>query len=446
LDVWVNASANKPCGSVGDRYQAVGTLAAGATKKLTFTGLTAPGSDTPMPWTFRALVDSKCKTIETNDGNNQTSVSYGQCLATPDFVVFSAGISPATVKPGQQFTAYVLVGNIGLVPGNCGWVDVWANRSTPAHSGENGDAFQQAGGLNPWETRMLTFTGLTAGPAGPRNLLVFVDSTGATAERNETNNQFSVTYYPAQEVWDFRVMPELSHHFTSAEWSQLRNHFFRASNFLYDATDGQVRLGKIDFKDPNWDNPFEAWQLVLANFHVMPSARSFAVPFGVVMLGMDREQDHAYSTIVHELGHYKFLLGDEYTDLQSMIFNGAPNTRYCRSTQRSGSLMDIQYIAGVFEHGTSEFCTPSGPHSAHDPRALADGAPAATVQDLAWGTKSHFVSAWERIHSYNAAIAMPVGDPLPGPCSKSNDPNDPKSHEPMEANEGAATYTTINGP
>ena len=450
LDVWVNQPATASCNAPGNRWQPVGTLAAGASKTLTFTGLAAPPSGAP--WTFRAFVDNTCGTSESNDNNNQLTASYGFYGPQPNFAV-SIGISPSDVKPGGTFHAYVNVVNLGSGPGVVGWVDVWANKSTPASCGDDGDAFQQGGYLQSGEFMWLLFPNLTAGPAGPNSLRVFIDSGCSTAESNEGDNQTVLTYYPAVEVWDFLVMPKPFYNPSSDQWDDVKNQFRRASNFLYDATDGQVRLRTIHFKNPNWDHPWEAIDIPYAHFQLWESVRSMSIPKWVVFLGMvdpnvpGSKWWHCYSTIVHELGHYRLGLFDEYTDVSGMIFGGSPQTRYCKSKERSGSIMDRQYFDG--NTGTSEYCTPSGSHSMHDPRDWTTDQPAYTVQDFIWGHGSRPVSAWEAINHYNPSIHIPAGDPLPGPCSKNlSDASSELSHEPLDDNEGVAVspWMTVIGP
>jgi subtilase family serine protease len=109
LDVWVNQPSVQSCGANGDQYQSVGTLTSGQSKIMTF-NLTSLAIGAP--WTFRAFVDSGCQTTESNDGNNQTTASYGaNPVAQPDFLITSISTSPSSPKPGDAFTAYVTVKN-----------------------------------------------------------------------------------------------------------------------------------------------------------------------------------------------------------------------------------------------------------------------------------------------------------------------------------------------
>jgi len=73
LDVWANQPTAPACWSAGNVYTSVGTLAAGAAKTFSFSGLRAGTVGTK---TLRAFVDSFCGTSESNEGNNQALQSY----------------------------------------------------------------------------------------------------------------------------------------------------------------------------------------------------------------------------------------------------------------------------------------------------------------------------------------------------------------------------------
>ena len=73
LDIYTNQSTSPGCGMDGNQYKLVGTLAAGASKTITFTGLSTRKATSR---TFRAYVDSYCQTAEANEGNNQSVKSY----------------------------------------------------------------------------------------------------------------------------------------------------------------------------------------------------------------------------------------------------------------------------------------------------------------------------------------------------------------------------------
>ena len=76
VDVWLDKTTNVLPGAKlkGDKYLLVGALNTNATKTLTFTGL--PAGTNPSPKVFRAVVDSRAKTIEIVETNNQETVDY----------------------------------------------------------------------------------------------------------------------------------------------------------------------------------------------------------------------------------------------------------------------------------------------------------------------------------------------------------------------------------
>ncbi len=73
LDVYTNQPTTPGCGTDGNKYQLVGTLAAGASKTFTFTGLSTRKATGR---TFRAYVDSYCQTAEASEANNQSVKAY----------------------------------------------------------------------------------------------------------------------------------------------------------------------------------------------------------------------------------------------------------------------------------------------------------------------------------------------------------------------------------
>ncbi len=146
---------------------------------------------------------------------------------------------------------------------------------------------------------------------------------------------------------------------------------------------------------------------------------------------------HSYGVIVHELGHYKFDLGDEYEGKDG-------EATYCR-THMNNSIMDVPFHYSI-PRGTSEFCTSAGPNSQHDPRSWATQLPAFTEHDAIWSSLGNYTSCWTVINKYNNSIRIPTGDPDPGPCSKSDDPTSRASHEPLESHQGVSQFVVLIGP
>jgi hypothetical protein len=263
----------------------------------------------------------------------------------------------------------------------------------------------------------------------------------------------------AVEVWDLLVVADSgSDNPSNAEWDTMRERIQRAANFLYDATDGQVRLGNVQLRNHN------IIDRALADVALSKTEGSY-VSSTWWTLGFDKEIKlqytsawlGSYATLVHELGHYKFRLGDEYTVYRfhnSQWENAGDDPslrRWCGpgAQGRCHSIMQTQYHEDGFflnggissdVHGTSEFCTPTG-DNAHTPVDSA-GATADTDQD----EDNNGESCWATIHRLNAAMQIPSGAPLAGPCSKSTDVNAEASHEPLDADDGVAVLVNFDGP
>jgi M6 family metalloprotease-like protein len=192
LTIWINQSSSQSCGANGDKYTNVGTLAAGANKTITFTGLSA---GTQGGKTFRAFADSQCNTAEVEEGNNQTTKTYTVVeTAKPDFIVQSITFNPSTPTAGGTFTASVVVKNQGAGSGNGGDLDIWLNRAEAQSCGATGNWRKSVGTLAVGASKTLTFTGLAGGSSGAKTFRAFVDSQCITAEGDEENNQLTKAY------------------------------------------------------------------------------------------------------------------------------------------------------------------------------------------------------------------------------------------------------------
>jgi M6 family metalloprotease-like protein len=189
LDVWTNQATAQSCGANGNTWVAAGTLAAGEIKSYTITGLLAGSPGTA---TFRAFIDSTCIASESNESNNQYTLSYN-VQGFPDFVVTGATLNPASPAPYSTFSATVTVRNQGGA-GDSRLLDVWTNQATAQSCGVNGDTWTVLGALAAGETKSYTFTGLQAGAAATQTFRAFIDSTCYTSESNEGNNQYTLDY------------------------------------------------------------------------------------------------------------------------------------------------------------------------------------------------------------------------------------------------------------
>lgn len=121
LDCWSDSPSSQSCGAIGDGYVSIGTLAAGASVTNTI-NFTAPSSGAA--WTFRAFIDSGCATTESNDSNNQTTLSYSSSYP-PNLGYTKQGANMVFRWP-TNFTGYTLQSTTNL-----GTAAVWSTVSPP---------------------------------------------------------------------------------------------------------------------------------------------------------------------------------------------------------------------------------------------------------------------------------------------------------------------------
>jgi len=72
LDIWADQSAAQACGAEGDDYAIIGSLAAGASKTVTFK---LPAGSAGVK-TLHTFIDSWCGVAESNESNNQSNQAY----------------------------------------------------------------------------------------------------------------------------------------------------------------------------------------------------------------------------------------------------------------------------------------------------------------------------------------------------------------------------------
>lgn len=130
------------------------------------------------------------------DTNVTVTVVYGNPVeAHADFVVTGIALTPASPVSGTPFGAQVTVKNLG--PGAqplTAWLDLWTDRSSAPACNVTGNAYRAFGNLAAGASTVMTFTGLTAGPAGGATFRAFADSLCEVAEADETNNQATLAY------------------------------------------------------------------------------------------------------------------------------------------------------------------------------------------------------------------------------------------------------------
>lgn len=191
LRLWVNQPTMQTCAATGgDKEVAVGTLAAGASKILTLTGIAAGIGGAK---TLRVYADAACTTVETSETNNQLTQNY-RVTGNVDFVVTALTLTPATPVANGTFTLTATVKNQGTLAGEGGYLDVWSNQTATQTCGAAGNAWTDIGNLAAGATKTLSFT-LPAGIAGTnKTARAVVDSWCETTESNEGNNQLTKIY------------------------------------------------------------------------------------------------------------------------------------------------------------------------------------------------------------------------------------------------------------
>lgn len=194
VDIWLNQATAVVAGpkAKGERSATAGVLQPGQEKVLRFTQL--KGGTVAGQLQFRAMVDTKTKTVESDDTNNQAVWPYH--VGRPDFSITKIEFAPDPVTCGRTFTAYVTVKNSGESAGDAGYVDAWANQAAAQVAGTKtkGDKAVTAGVLQPGQETRLRFTSLPSGAGGNRVFRAMVDSRAKTAESDDLNNQATESY------------------------------------------------------------------------------------------------------------------------------------------------------------------------------------------------------------------------------------------------------------
>ena len=143
LSVWVNQAASVACAATGTQGQTVGTLAAGASAALEFTSLPAGAAGTS---TFRAFVDSACATVESNEANNQSTLSYTVEGVPTAFVATAVGVwRPGTGRFYLDFDgSFTWTSGVDLITDSFG-----LPTDLPVAGDWNGDGIDEIGVWRP---------------------------------------------------------------------------------------------------------------------------------------------------------------------------------------------------------------------------------------------------------------------------------------------------------
>lgn len=149
----------------------------------------------PIGFTVQALTNEGGITIGTPTATGSTIT----CGSAPDFIITSIQVpkagTPAAVV-GGTFTAAIIVKNQGTAAGDGKTLSVWNHSiAVPACSAAGWSKQAAVGILAAGASTTITVAGIPADTiAGMRLLRAVVDSTCATAETIETNNQMTLAY------------------------------------------------------------------------------------------------------------------------------------------------------------------------------------------------------------------------------------------------------------
>ncbi|BBO89483.1 vWA domain-containing protein [Desulfosarcina ovata] len=198
----------------------------------------------------------------------------------------------------------------------------------------------------------------------------------------------------------FDLILSLRHNADATRIGQWERSFRRASEILFDATDGQMQFGKLYVANNSiGGTEADAWLLPDEG-----TSSSFVNALGIPGLHMNLKSDEKNKpfVVIHEFGHYGFGLYDEYI--------GPSGSAECTGTTSGGAcIMEHGYWNGdqIADDGTltpgpvNEFCVEDN----HDPDSDTDQ------------ESIHGEPCWNTIHTNFPDVAIPdglPGGPVPG--------------------------------
>jgi len=131
--------------------------------------------------------DTAQETDATEDGRNRET-------RTTEVVYEKTAEDSAPID--ATLTANVTIKNVTGTDMDAGMLSVWAHEGATVSAPATGDQVQTIGTLNAGESRVLTFSNLSAGDGETRRAFrAFIDCRNTTPETNEVNNQ-QVSFYP----------------------------------------------------------------------------------------------------------------------------------------------------------------------------------------------------------------------------------------------------------
>lgn len=219
----------------------------------------------------------------------------------------------------------------------------------------------------------------------------------------------------------FNLSVSVRYDATQARLDELKSKFEKASNLLFDATDGQHQLGTtLVCNNSRGGKNADIWILPGGDGTTKRSYVNIPIPGlgaqgrGMHLYDFDLNTNNVNAdgshVIVHELGHYGYGIYDEYAGPDGPDPDSEVEPAECIvDTTNPASLMDNFWIKP-----TSEFCVSSN----HDHGLLGDPD---TLQS-AHNTRSDGTpeSSWETIKKYFPALNIPLlpeNPPQVGPAT-----------------------------
>jgi hypothetical protein len=149
------------------------------------------------------------------------------------------------------------------------------------------------------------------------------------------------------------------------EWNPSRRYlrqlewaFRRASDFLYDVTDGYMAFGQVVFGDVKWMDCADIQIMASNRFHPRSWTNGLHDPRKYTPIRVGRgiwhknnrvtipwDEPEAYRTLIHEWGHYALALKDEYLS-QKKVKPAAPNSSRLVDAE-SGGRKETVVVPGI---------------------------------------------------------------------------------------------------
>ena len=193
----------------------------------------------------------------------------------------------------------------------------------------------------------------------------------------------------------FDLLLSIRHNADQTRIEQWERSLRRASEILFDATDGQMQFGKLFVaNNGRGSDEADAWLLQFAG-----TSSSYVDALGTPVLHMNLKSDEKNKpfVIVHEFGHYGLGLYDEYIGPsgESAECTGDPSTGACIMEHGYWDGDQIDDAGNLTEGDVNEFCTDVD----HDPDKD-------TKQE-----SEHGEPCWETIQDNYPDVDVPAGLP-----------------------------------